>query len=232
MRGTIVILLALSGLWGDFTSIYHQNEIIDATADLYFDKEYDLAIENLSVLMDSMKIDDTGLALNRAHSMYMKNGFGGDLGTNYSQRADSTYVQMAEGTFFNYSRLWDSDDQFSTVGYNQSGIVTFKSRLVNGKIAEEDALIQSAMSYFKSALRKDPTNEKARYNYEVLKKYKEFPDMVMSRVRELVQQRRYADALLYLGPFVEKDKRFEKHVEYGKRLADIVTIERENEDES
>ena len=104
-------------------------------------------------------------------------------------------------------------------------MVTFKSRVVNNKIAEEEELIQSSMDFFKNALRKDPLNEKARYNYEVLKKYKEFPNIVMDRVRQLVKNRRYTEAYMYLGPLVEKDARFKAHVEYAKRLGDIVKIE-------
>ena len=104
-------------------------------------------------------------------------------------------------------------------------MVTFKSRVVNNKIAEEKQLIESAMSYFKNALRKDPNNEKARYNYEILKKYKEFPGQVMSFVENLVKQRRYKAAYNYLAPLVERDSRFKDKEEYVKRLGDIVKIE-------
>lgn len=229
IRVILTILLA-SGPWFNFTLIYNQNKNIESAYDAYFEKEYDSVIEHLKILTDSLEFEDEGLQLNIAHSTFQKNGFSGPNGTNTRNNADSVYLRIVESTFYEYAKMWDSQEQLSSKGYHQAGMVTFKSRVVNNAIAEEKQLISSSMDYFKNALRKDPYNEKARYNYEILKKYNEFPEQVMERVKNLVKLRRYQLAYTYLAPYAEKDSRFIQYQDYAKRLGDIVNIETQNED--
>ena len=62
-----------------------------------------------------------------------------------------------------FNRAEDAPDKkVSSMAYNNRGV--FK---VNDKKLEE------SLEFFKDALRKDPSNEEARYNYELIKKYLE-----------------------------------------------------------
>ena len=225
MKWILIILVAASGFWFSFLKIYSQNKAIDAAYDSYHLKNYEETLAKLSFLRDSLGYQSTGLQLNRAHSTYQRNGFSGLNGTNITGQADSTYLGMVESTLYEYTRLWESEANLASRAYNQTGMVTFKSRTVANQPAEEEKLIVAAMSHFKSALRKDYNNEKARYNYEILRKYKEFPEQIMGYVRELVKQRRYVDAYNLLAPYAQNDGRFAMHAEFAKRLGDIANIE-------
>lgn len=223
MRIIIYIIIA-AGFWTGFTRIFEMNTRIDSAHEAYSEKKYQVAIDNLDYLWDSLAVKNPGVQLNIAHSNYHLNGFSGPNGTNLYRTQDSSYLSRTQSAFYEYTQLWEAGPVIASRGYHQSGMVTFKSRIVNNKIAEEPQLIRSSMDYFKNALRKDPNNEKARYNYEILKKYEKFPEMLMKRVRNLVNLRRYAEAYEILAPYAgRQDGRFDQ--EYIKRLGDIVKIE-------
>lgn len=224
MKPGVLIITAI-GFWFSFNLISYRNSTIDSAHNAYHSKEYVETLEQLNILSDSLEVEDDGIQLNIAHTIYHLNGFSGPNGTNVTSNADSVFLSRVQSSIYEYNRLWESEDILASKGYHQAGMVTFKSRVVNNAVAEEADLINSSMDYFKNALRRDPFNEKARYNYEILKKYKEFPEQLMKRVHGLVELRRYVDAYTLLAPYAENDSRFVSHKEYAKRLSDIVNIE-------
>ena len=82
---------------------------------------------------------------------------------------------------------------------------------------------------FKEAVRKDPTNQEARHNYELLLRFQKYPEVIMKKVRSLIRDRRYLDAYALLEDKVTNDARFKKEEQVLKRLADIVKIDNEIE---
>jgi hypothetical protein len=83
-----------------------------------------------------------------------------------------------------------------------------------------------AANYFKSALKKDPGNEFARYNYELLRKRIQYPEAVMSRVRSLVHQRKYKEARQILHGALGRDSRMQKNYsDYVQRLENVISID-------
>ncbi len=78
---------------------------------------------------------------------------------------------------FYYSLLTSAPPATATVACQQLG-----------NIAAEKQDINSALEYFKSALRADHTNEEARYNYEVLKRQKQQQDKNQQKNNDQNQQ--------------------------------------------
>ena len=85
--------------------------------------------------------------------------------------------------------------------------------------------INTAKEYYKSALLSDPYNNEARYNYELLAKFLDFPNVVFKEVEQLVKNGKFKEAYELLNPWVSKDYRFEDKKEYNNRLENIVRIE-------
>ncbi|NOT76655.1 MAG: hypothetical protein HOP08_17140 [Cyclobacteriaceae bacterium] len=91
-------------------------------------------------LLDSLGVKEDEVSMNLAHS--------------YFQLKDTTNAQNS------YQSLTTSaNPKFRSVANQQLGVLNNR----NGKFEE-------ALNYFKSALKADPANEEARYNYEMLKK--------------------------------------------------------------
>jgi hypothetical protein len=66
----------------------------------------------------------------------------------------------------------------------------------------------------------------ARYNYELLKKKLDYPEMIMSTVRSLVKQHKYKLAYDILQEAIQKDPEVDKrNPGYSQRLENIVKID-------
>jgi len=104
------------------------------------DGDYKKVIEHYTYLLDSLNYDSPDAELNRAHA--------------YFQMKDTV------NAFDAYRRVADvSNPQLKS-----------KAMLQMGNLSEMQKEYESALSFFKEALKADPTNDKARYNYELLKK--------------------------------------------------------------
>lgn len=102
--------------------------------------DYELALAKYAVLSDSMEVNEDEIRLNLAHSHY--------------QLGDTT------GAKSNYNQLSRSNNKkIKSIAYQQLGVM---SRDVNK--------LEEALQQLKSAIKADPTNQGARYDYEVVKK--------------------------------------------------------------
>ncbi|MDH5398163.1 MAG: hypothetical protein OEX02_08460 [Cyclobacteriaceae bacterium] len=222
MKWILTTLFFLSTFLDGFNRVANINTNIEEAYHSFFAKDYKKAIGHFDYLHDSLLILEEGIHLNKGHAQYFLTGLSG-LSADINKTApDTLYIGAANNT---YSRLWIADDEnIASRAFNQSGLLAFKAAFSADGFNEEQTIDQS-LSYFKSALLKDPSNENARYNYELLRKYKEFPEQVMEQVRKLVKQRRYVDAYVYITETVKSASRLQKHQEYIKRLEDIVKIE-------
>jgi Ca-activated chloride channel family protein len=102
--------------------------------------EFKNAILHYKTLTDSLGIKEDEVMMNLAHSYFQLND---------TVNAQSTYLPLINS----------SNPQFKSIANQQMGVLT--NRL--GKFEE-------ALNYFKNALKADPLNEEARYNYEMVKK--------------------------------------------------------------
>jgi Ca-activated chloride channel family protein len=102
--------------------------------------DFKKVVEHYTYLLDSLGYESHQAELNRAHA--------------YFQLKDTV------NAFDSYRRVSDaSTPQLKS-----------KAMLQMGNLSEMQKEYESALSFFKEALKADPSNNKARYNYELLKK--------------------------------------------------------------
>lgn len=102
--------------------------------------DFEKVVKHYTYLLDSLGYESPEAELNRAHA--------------YFQLKDTV------NAFDAYRRVSDvNNDQLKS-----------KAMLQMGNLSEMQKEYESALSFFKEALKADPTNNKARYNYELLKK--------------------------------------------------------------
>jgi hypothetical protein len=103
--------------------------------------EYQAALTHYRYLVDSMNVDEPEVMLNYANTLY--------------QLKDTTRA------IERFASLYDTNDrEVRSVANQQLGII-------HNKLLKEP---KAALQYFKQALKDNPQNEEARYNYEMLKK--------------------------------------------------------------
>ena len=125
---------------GKLDRVAKQNALKKEAKAAFMEEDFKTAIEKYSYLHDSLNVRDDNILLNLATAQY--------------KSADSA------GALGNYQKLTSSADKnIRSVAYQQLGIMN------NAPQQREKAL-----DYFKKALKANPANEEARYNYELLKK--------------------------------------------------------------
>ncbi len=103
-------------------------------------QEYELALAKYSLLRDSLDVDDPAIDLNLAHAHY-------HLGDTASAKT-------------NYGKLTSSDNnQLKSIAYQQIGVIN-----------KDMGKLEESLQQLKSAIKANPANQEARYNYEVVKK--------------------------------------------------------------
>ncbi len=127
-------------LWGDFNDIAKVNDLKRQAKEEYNAGNYKEAITHYKFLTDSLQIKDDNIKLNLANAYY--------------QLKDTTNAKS------NYNSLLSSRNKsVKSVAHQQLGIM-----------ANRNKKFKEAINHFKEALKADPSNEDARYNYELLKK--------------------------------------------------------------
>lgn len=136
----ILVLLLFFLKFPDPTEIVKINRLKTEAEAAYIDNDYQAAAAKYSMLYDSMNVQQEEIALNLAHSYYA-------LGDSSNAKA-------------NYQHLTTSrNKKLKSIAYQQLGVM-----------AKSPATLTQSLAYLKSALKADPSNEEARYNYEVVKK--------------------------------------------------------------
>lgn len=153
-------------------------------------QNYRKAILHYTALIDSLAVDDDNLKMNLANAAYnLSYGLedrqflneAGKPATNNPLAADtataaggteSTELKFAAIAENKYLELVNSDDKTIASGAcNQRGIIAY-IQSDQEKSGNKEGLFEQSLAHFKNALRKNPANEAARYNYELLKKMK------------------------------------------------------------
>jgi Ca-activated chloride channel homolog len=130
----------LLALLTDPTKIGKINALKSDAKKAYLAGDYKTAITKYRYLVDSLNVQEDEVLLNLANAYYQLND---------TTNATSQYQSLTQSP----------KNQLRSKAQQQLGIVTNKQ----GKSEE-------ALEHFKQAIKSDPTNNDARYNYELLKK--------------------------------------------------------------
>lgn len=101
---------------------------------------FEEAVENYSYLIDSLHIVDEQAILNFGHAYYQ-------LGE--KDLAQSQYQKL----------VLSNDPELKSIAYQQLGV-----------LSNDPKMLEKALSYFKESIKSDPSNQDARYNFELVKK--------------------------------------------------------------
>ncbi len=124
----------------DFNDIAKVNALKEKAEDAFLAGDYEMAAQHYSMLLDSMKVEDDRALLNLGHAYYQLND---------STNALSAYRDLSI----------TEDKKLKSIAYQQLGMLN-----------SSDQQLSKALQYFKESIKADPTNEAARYNYELVKK--------------------------------------------------------------
>lgn len=134
------LLILLALFVSDPKEIAKINSLKKEAEQAYLAGDYELAIEKYSYLTDSMGIDEDEIKLNLAHSYY--------------HNGDTTGAKTFYGKVGN-----STDNQLRSIAYQQMGVMS-----------KEANKLERALQQLKSAIKADPANRDAIYDYEVVKK--------------------------------------------------------------
>lgn len=133
-------LLLLLLLWIDPNKIGKVNKAKTEAKNAFQRGEFKNAVAQYKTLVDSLGVKEDEVTMNLAHS--------------YFQLNDTVNAKNS------YSSLTTSPNaKIKSLANQQLGV-----------LANREGKFEEALNYFRNALKTDPTNEEARYNYEMVKK--------------------------------------------------------------
>jgi tetratricopeptide (TPR) repeat protein len=121
-------------------NIGKSNSAKSKAKEAYVKGDYKTAIENYKYLTDSLGVKEDEVMMNLAHSYFNLND---------TANALTTYQKL----------LTSQNKMLKSNAYQQLGV-----------LSNRQEKLEEALANFKEALKTDPTNEDARYNYEMVKK--------------------------------------------------------------
>ena len=132
-------LLLLLLLWIDPNKIGKVNKAKTEAKNAFQRGEFKNAVAQYKTLVDSLGVKEDEVTMNLAHS--------------YFQLNDTVNAKNS------YSSLTTSPNaKIKSLANQQLGV-----------LANREGKFEEALNYFRNALKTDPTNEEARYNYEMVK---------------------------------------------------------------
>ena len=210
--------------------IRNYNKTVRGAAAAYRGGNYKLALLHLTSLKDSLQNTSDEVKLNIAHAGFLISGMDktdnvvsdimkGKIATSMKDTLDAaSYIE-----YYREVATTSGNKELSSVAYSQMGIVAYN--LIHTNLDEPEEVISEALGYFKAAIKKDRSNYIARYNYELLKRKREYPEQIMKKVKSLINERKYALARNILVTAMGKDPAIEKkNPDFLKRLDDIIRI--------
>lgn len=183
MKYLLSIILLFSAISTDpVTRIAKANGLKKEASRAYDEGNFEQAVNAYVVLLDSMQMVDDRARLNLANAAY-RISYGSDnfdvlsdiaAGSQRVQDSASLSAVADEIKFFdiadaNYRAVRESEDlSAASMAYNQLGVIAYR----RNEISKDDktTMINQALADFKQALIKNPGNDQARYNYELVKK--------------------------------------------------------------
>jgi Ca-activated chloride channel homolog len=135
-----VVILMLGLVLTDPIKIRKINSAKAEAKNAFQSGDYAKAVATYRYLIDSLGVNEDEVLLNLAHAYYLQ--------------------KDTANAYPNYQSLMSSS----------KGSIASKANLHVGLMANQRGKAEEALNLFKQAVKSDPTNEEARYNYEMLKK--------------------------------------------------------------
>jgi Ca-activated chloride channel family protein len=136
----ILVIFLVINPLTDLDKIAKVNKAKKEAERAYLAKDYSLANAKYLYLRDSLGVTDDNLLLNLASTQFI--------------------LEDSASAINSYSSLKDSPDkEISSIAHQQLGAMQFKNKKY-----------EEALNHYKAALKENPGNADARYNYELLKK--------------------------------------------------------------
>jgi tetratricopeptide (TPR) repeat protein len=136
----LTVVLMLVALFIDPTKIGKINTLKAEAKKAYQSGDYQTAIQKYRYLIDSLHVQEDEVLLNLANA--------------YFQSDDTTQALS----------------QYQSLTQSSKAQLRSKAEQQLGVMANRAGKFEEALNHFKQAIKNDPTNEDARYNYELLKK--------------------------------------------------------------
>lgn len=217
--------------WRD-NDISQVNRLKEEAKDEYFAREFLKAYRLYDLLIDSLQVKDEAAAINYANAAFMSSNIllNGFYGTPGKQPAldDSTLQDLADRSSAAYEKLTVArNKKIASMASNQLGYSAIKA----GDVFEKDntdSVLTAALEHFKNALRTNPANDSARYNYELVKKILLFPETILAQTKALVAEKKYKEAAALLEQAMKRDRRLQQQKELLTRIQTVIRIDTAN----
>lgn len=148
MMNKLSLFIILS-FFSNIHSIYDLNTLKDEAEYAFLAKEYQLATDKYTAILK--QTNSEACQLNMAHAFLL-------------DQDTSNAIQTYQQNFIYQVKQSIASSQLGVITFDKAGITDFKPLSKKQKKP-----VIEALNYFKNALKQDVTNEKARYNYEILK---------------------------------------------------------------
>lgn len=212
MSPSKLILAVLLLIPSSWTRVTRLNNAINAAEKSYSEANYDQSVTDHLVLVNEYEYQSAEL------------NFDLGLSHQYSEKVDEALTWYDQAT-------QSPNKMLASFAFNQSGVIT-------GNKKEFEA----ALSKFQSALIKDPTNEQARYNYELLARWlqrdeerknqdqnkpepSDFAKRKKAEADRLVEQFRFNDALSIMQEAMAQDSTVAAYQDFMTTLQEVVEID-------
>ncbi|PZR35242.1 MAG: hypothetical protein DI538_15470 [Azospira oryzae] len=206
----------------------------------YLSGDFEKAAQTNRELIDSFKVDDEAVKINFANAGFLSAAPDSAAGSSSFEgiKSDSSNLKnigapyhLKDAAHQQYLALTKANSKtIASMANNQLGISALKT---GNKFIDEvadspdkmDSLLRNAVILFQEALRKNPDNDSARYNYELLKEKLSFPLKVYAQAEALVNQRRYREAYQLMQKAMQRDTRMKKYEDFTKKVYAVYQID-------
>lgn len=204
----LVLVILMSLSFSDINKIARVNEMKRQAEEAMKSEDYQSAISSFRILTDSLGVVEDPVLLNLANAYFYQN--------------DTTNAAQY------YSRVLGSEnDELRSLAYQQMGVINQMKNNMN-----------EALNDFKNALKSNPENEDARYNYELLKKLldeqeqqqnndediepSEYAKKLKEQADALVKQNLFDQALNIMQKGLQVDKTVSAYNQFITKLGEVV----------
>ena len=136
----LLILMLMLSVITDPAKISTINKIKAEAKKAYLSGDFKLAAEKYQYLMDSLDVNEDEVRMNLANS------------------------------YFNLNDTTSALGHYQTLTQSKGNPIRSKAELQLGVMSNRASKFEEALNHFKQAIKADPSNMDARYNYEMLKK--------------------------------------------------------------
>lgn len=229
----LLVTVALAVIMGRFllqnNTVAEANSLKSQAKQEYILHEFVKAVKTYKILVDSLQVNEEEVSFNYANAAFLASGLALPPTDVQIAKPDSTAPNYSDIASQEYSKLASSGSAaIASKAANQLGVTTIKSseRGPSSNANAIDSALRSSLNHFREALRKDPENDSARYNYELVKKLVDYPEHLVNQVKDLVSRRQYKPAAELLASAMRRDKRIkQQQQDLMKRLNDVIGID-------